>query len=254
MGNEAWKKFFEIHAKVYDDNCFTKDTIRECEFLSGLMPLPGHRRVIDIGCGTGRHSIRLTSMGYELTGVDLSEHMLSIARKKARDAGADIDFRIADAATPFPQEMGMLNKFDAAICLCEGSLGLIGAGTDPYSQARAIFTNVAGLLRSGGIFVCTALSAMRHIRHYNNADFEAGRFDPVDMIEWHSLSEVLDDVDEEAGKLMIGEKSFTGSELRLLLKESGLSCLNIWGGTAGNWGKRLPDPDEYELMAVARKE
>ncbi|HOA15083.1 MAG TPA: methyltransferase domain-containing protein [Bacillota bacterium] len=254
MGNEAWKKFFEMHAAVYDDNCFTKDTARECEFLSALMTLPEHRRIIDIGCGTGRHSIRLASMGYEVTGVDLSEQMLSMARKKAEEAGAVIDFRIADAAAPFPKEMGLVGKFDAAICLCEGSLGLIGAGVDPSSQARAIFTNVGDLLRKGGIFVCTVLSAMRPIRSLNKADFESGRFDPVDMVEWHCLSEVLEGLDEETGKLMIGEKSFTGSELKLLLKESGLSCLEIWGGTAGDWGKRLPDPDEYELMAVARKE
>jgi hypothetical protein len=42
-------------------------------------------------------------------------------------------------------------------------------------------------------------------------------------------------------------------ELVLLFRLAGMTVLNMWGGTAGNWGRRPLDLDEIEIMAVARK-
>jgi hypothetical protein len=49
------------------------------------------------------------------------------------------------------------------------------------------------------------------------------------------------------------ERGFVGTELRLLFRLAGLSVVNMWGGTAGNWGRRTRDLDEYEIMIVATK-
>jgi len=43
------------------------------------------------------------------------------------------------------------------------------------------------------------------------------------------------------------------TELLLLFRLAGISVLNMWGGTAGNWGRRNLDLDEIEIMTVARK-
>jgi hypothetical protein len=43
------------------------------------------------------------------------------------------------------------------------------------------------------------------------------------------------------------------AELVLLFRLAGMSVLNIWGGTAGNWGRRTLDLDEIEIMIVACK-
>lgn len=42
-------------------------------------------------------------------------------------------------------------------------------------------------------------------------------------------------------------------ELLMLFRLACMSALNIWGGTAGNWGRRSLDLDEIEIMVVARK-
>lgn len=49
------------------------------------------------------------------------------------------------------------------------------------------------------------------------------------------------------------EHVYAGPELAMLLKWAGFRVENIWGGTAGNWGKRPIDLDEIKMMAFARK-
>ena len=51
----------------------------------------------------------------------------------------------------------------------------------------------------------------------------------------------------------VRERAFLPTELMLLFRIADMSVLNIWGGTAGNWGRRPLDLDEIEIMIVARK-
>jgi hypothetical protein len=95
---------------------------------------------------------------------------------------------------------------------------------------------------------------LKLIRQYSAADITSGRFDPANIVEWHSLSEVDPEISPDLAAELVGEKAFTGSEIALMFKECGLTLEHIWGGTAGNWGRHPIDPDEYELMAVAVKQ
>jgi ubiquinone/menaquinone biosynthesis C-methylase UbiE len=80
--------------------------------LDALMPAPG-RRLLDVGTGTGRAAIALARAGAQVVGVDASEQMLTVARERAAQAGADVAFQPADAHTlPFPDR-----SFDGAVSL-----------------------------------------------------------------------------------------------------------------------------------------
>ncbi|UCD09486.1 MAG: methyltransferase domain-containing protein, partial [Dehalococcoidales bacterium] len=67
----SWKEYFDSHAPRYMQNPFTYSTLREIDFLVEELALPKGSRILDIGCGTGRHSIELAKRGYIMTGVDI---------------------------------------------------------------------------------------------------------------------------------------------------------------------------------------
>jgi ubiquinone/menaquinone biosynthesis C-methylase UbiE len=67
--------------------------------LAGPAPLT----VLDVGCGTGFLALRMAELGHTAVGIDLSEEMLAIARRKAEGAGLSATFRLGDAEAP-PQD------------------------------------------------------------------------------------------------------------------------------------------------------
>jgi len=147
MGNplkekSTWEEFFDAHAPVYENNIFTKNTLPEVDFLIEELALPPAGSILDVWCGTGRHSIELARRGYSVTGLDLSREMLSRAAASAEAAGVRVDFVRSDAA-----RFSLPERYDGAICLCEGAFGLLGAKDDPIGQPLSILSNISRSLK-----------------------------------------------------------------------------------------------------------
>jgi 2-polyprenyl-3-methyl-5-hydroxy-6-metoxy-1,4-benzoquinol methylase len=106
--------------------------------LSCLPAAPA--RVADLGCGSGSLSVLLAEEGYDVSGLDLSDEMLTVARAKAEGAGVDVVFTQGDAASP-DLEPG---TFDAVLCR-----HVLWALPDP----SAALARWVGLLRPGGRLV-----------------------------------------------------------------------------------------------------
>ena len=237
----SWETFFDAHAPVYQDNEFTRNTIREVDFLLEELSVPPGASILDVGCGTGRHSVELARRGYAVTGLDLSSEMLARAAGAAAAAGVHVEWIRADAARfSFPE------PFDGAVCLCEGAFGLLGQTDDPVDQPLAILRNIARSLKPGARAVLTVLNAAAMLRRYTNEDVRAGRFDPFSLVESSELAPR-----EGLPPVAVRERGFVGTELALLLRLAGMRALRMWGGTAGNWGRRPLDLDEIEIMIVA---
>ncbi len=238
-----WRAFFDAHAPHYMDNCFTKNTVAEVEFLVETLALRPGMRVLDVGCGTGRHSVALAILGCDVTGIDLSEGMLSEARKSAVEAGVTVSWLQADAA-----DFSLAQSFDAAICLCEGAFGLLGTREEAITQPRAILRNISRALKPGAGFVLTALNALRMIREHQPEAVASGAFDPLTLTECSELAPT-----EGTPALPTCERGFVPTEIRMLCEDAGFRVEHVWGGTAGNWGRRPVDLDEIELMVLAHK-
>ncbi len=84
-----YEELFENYGLKYDEEVFTQGTMGECDFIEKEAGYNKGIKILDIGCGTGRHAIELTRRGYNVTGVDLSESQLFRARQKARAAKLD---------------------------------------------------------------------------------------------------------------------------------------------------------------------
>lgn len=241
----GWESFFDVHAPQYDENVFVKNTAAEADFVLdvfGELGLEAGASILDVGCGTGRHSIALAKRGYRMTGIDLSNGMLSIAAAAAVAADVSVVWIQADA-TRFEVD----TPLDAAICLCEGAFGLLGEGDDSLEHPAAILRNVRASVHPGAPVLFTVLNGYARIRNATPEDVESGRFDPRTMVE-----AVAFPPRDGHPPIPARERSFLPTELTLLFGAAGFEVLHIWGGTAGNWGRRPIDLDEIELMVVAR--
>ncbi len=241
--HSPWQQFHDREAPNYDQLCFTQNTAREIEFMLDILNLSPGATILDVGCGTGRHSVEFARKGFSVTGIDLSSGMLTQARNKAQAAEVEIEWIQADAAT-----FSLDRQFDSVICICEGSFGLLGGADDAIEQPLAILRNVNHCLKPGGKTLFTMLSAFKMIREHTPEDVAQGRFDPLTVT---SLTEYSPE--EGLPSIRLRERAFTPTEINLLFRLAGLFVQNIWGGTAGNWGRRTIELDEFEIMVVAQK-
>ena len=101
-------------AEYYDVMHQHRNYSQECQFADSLIQRyrQGTKHVLDIGCGTGEHAIKMAQLGYEVTGIDLSQDMLNIAKEKAQKAGLSIEFKCVDV-----NELNAFDEFQAVYCL-----------------------------------------------------------------------------------------------------------------------------------------
>jgi len=104
------------------------------------------RTLYDIACGTGNLSIPLARLGYRVTGLDLSEEMLTLARRKAVEAGQEIEFICHDIRRPFPLLGTPGASVDAITCFYHGLNFLNSA-----EGVRAAFQVSFAALSPGGL-------------------------------------------------------------------------------------------------------
>lgn len=240
-----WEEFFDGHAPEYMENEFTKNTLAEVDFIIEELNLRKGCRILDVGCGTGRHAVELARRGYRITGIDISSGMLAEAKEAAEKAGVEVEWIQADAVAFKANKL-----FDAAVCLCEGAFGLLGLDDDPLEHELAILRNMNRALKPSAMAIFTVVNGLALVRRYKEQDVENGRFDPTTMTETYSV-----DCETESGKksMVVRERGFVPTELLMMFHQTGFEVKNIWGGTAGKWGHRKVELDEMEIMIIAQK-
>jgi len=215
---------------------FTKGTAQEVGFLIDVLGLPPGARILDVGCGPGRHSIALAEAGYAVTGIDVSRRFLDIAAEDARSRGVQLALFEVDA-----REMPFDDEFDAVISICQGGFGLMG------KDDSLILKRMQEATKPGGRVVLTAFSAFYEAR----ADRPEATFD-VDAGVVHETMTVKDEYGSEH-PFDAWTSVFTPRELRLLAIGCGLVPEHVWSVSPGDFGRHPPDVDRYEFMLVARR-
>ena len=221
---------------------FTKGTDQEVGFLVDCLGLAPGARILDVGCGPGRHAHALGRWGFEVVGVDISERFVALARQATPD-GVAVTFEQADArALEFDAE------FDAVISLCQGAFGLSGgAGVESLDPDRAVLDGIARALRPDGRLALSAFSAYFQVRFLGEADsFDAER----GVNHEHTAVRNEDGVEVPAD---LWTTCFTPRELRLMAEAAGLRADHVWSVTPGEYAARPPDIDHPEFLLLATK-
>jgi SAM-dependent methyltransferase len=217
---------------------FTKGTEQEVGFLVDALELDPGARVLDVGCGPGRHALALARRGIEVVGVDLSEDFIALARDAAAaDDGLPVRFEVGDV-----RDLAFDDEFDAVICLCQGGFGLLGGRDEPRAFAR-----IAAALRPGGGLALTAFSAAFAVRFLEDGE----SFDPATGV-LHERSTVRNE-DGAEQVFDLWTTCFTSRELDLLARHADLDVVGVHGVTPGRYRTAPPTLDDPELLLLARR-
>jgi len=255
MNKKQWyESLFENYAQKYDNESFIKGTTGECDFLETELRSDRSLKLLDVGCGTGRHTIELTKRGYDVTGIDFSESQLKRAKEKAINNGLRIDFLQLDA-----RKLPFNNEFDAAIMLCEGGFPLME--TDEMNFE--ILKSVTKSLKENGKFIFTTLNGLFPIYHSvekfcasatenGNATYHSNTFDLMTFRD-HNITEVEDD-SGNTKILECNERYYIPSEITWLLKSLGYKQINISAAKLGAFsGSDKLTSEDFEMLVVAEK-
>ncbi len=135
-----YEAFFGLdYLKLY----IHRDTPAEVDAIERLLHLRKGARILDVGCGAGRHAVELAKRGYAVTGVDLSGPLLEEARKAARRANTKATFVREDM-----RRLRRASTFDAAISMFT-TFGYF----DNTEDDRKVLSGIARALKPRGKFL-----------------------------------------------------------------------------------------------------
>ena len=216
---------------------FTKGTAQEVAFLAEVLGLGPGARVLDVGCGPGRHASALAGRGCEVVGIDLSWTFVQLA---AASGGA---FVHADARR-LPVAPG---SFDVALSLCQGGFGLLGGPGSEVDEDVRVLREMVDAVRPGGRVVVSAFSAYFQVRHLD----DASSFDAARGVQ-HEHTEVRDPAGETA-PAELWTTCFTPRELRLMVDAAGARVDALWSVEPGRYAQTPPGVDLAEFLVIGTK-
>ncbi len=247
-----YESLFENYAEKYDKENFVQGTIGECDFIEKEINFNKSLKILDVGCGTGRHSIELSKRGYDLLGIDLSDSQLRKAKEKADKLNLNVQFIKHDA-----RNLPFKNEFDLAIMICEGAFPLME--TDEMNFE--ILKGVKNALKSPGKFIFTTLSGLfpvfNSIEEFGksshadgNAEYLNNTFDLMSFRDYND-TKVVDDEGKEK-TLKCNERYYIPPEINWLLKSLGFKKVEIFAAKLGAFSRDdILTVNDFEMLVIA---
>ncbi|EPR74539.1 putative methyltransferase [Winogradskyella psychrotolerans RS-3] len=187
--------------------------------LTNYLNIPEHGKILDLACGKGRHSVYLNSLGYNVTGADLSEQSIAYAEQFENET---LNFKVHDMSKPYP------DTFDAVFNLFTS----FGYFEDERCNLETIKSIQAELNEFGfGVI------------DFMNTNYVIGNLIPEDIktvegIDFHQkrsvkggyiIKDISFDADGEHFEFQERVKAFTLKDFETLFEKAGVHLLDVFG-------------------------
>jgi SAM-dependent methyltransferase len=226
-------------------------TEAEVDRALAMLGASGSGRVLDLACGTGRHSLELASRGYTVVGVDISPDLLEIAENDATAGSLDASFVKADL-----RELDFHDEFDLVLSLNDGAVGYF----ETEEENRRTFEVIAEALRSGGGHLMQLPNVLYAENHLPQKTWIEGS-SMIELIDhrWDAATRYLEgtttpihfgEVFEGVSPIPFRQRLYSVEELQEIYESVGMSLANVFRGS----GKPRPPKDtQFEVFVAGRK-
>ena len=223
-------------ARFYDGLTADAEYEKRADYCCSLLRAHGIDGgiLLDLGCGTGSMSILMAERGYSVIGVDISADMLSEAREKAGNAGADILF--------LNQDMTELDLY-GTISACISVLDCVNHLDSPEDVAKT-FEKVSLFTERGGLFIFDVNTVYKHRNVLSDNAFVFENDDVYcvwqnELCDDDSVDVSLDFFEKSGDGYtryceFFTERAYPLAEIEKTLSESGFDVLGIYDDLSGN--------------------
>jgi SAM-dependent methyltransferase len=231
---------------------WTERTGAEIDRALTMLRPQGGERILDLACGTGRHSLELVRRGFSVVGVEIGAELVEIARRDAAEQSLEAEFVEGDL-----RELAFDGEFDIVLNLNDGAVGYF----ETEEENHRTFEVISRALKPGGqnlIQVPNVLYARAHLpqrswipsatmvelveHRWNKKDhYLEGAMIPV------RFGEVLEDLDK---RIEFRQRLYAVDELREIYDSVGMTLERVFHG---NGRPKEPTDSQFEIFAAAKK-
>lgn len=247
MSGKNWHtSLFDELGKYWAEIADARETGKETEFIDKVIETKG--LLLDLCCGTGRHSLLLAQKRWNIIGFDISPNLLRIAKERMKSGKHAFPLVRGDIQNlPFHEE-----AFTAAISMFT-SLGYLISETEDIKS----LTEVARTLKRNGHLLIDIANREHLLQVFQKKDW--GEFPGFYMLEkrtldskaskLHSRWTILDKNDGKTRTFNHNLRLYTLPQLRSMLQKARLEIRR----TYGDYDQQLFQQDSPRLIILARK-
>ena len=235
MPKRPWYEtyFDERYLRQYTPWLTSELSERQVDLIIDRLELEPGAKILDLACGQGRHAIRLAQLGYDVTGLDLSEVLLERAKVDAETAEVNVRWVRADM-----REIPFGAEFDAVINIFT-AFGYL----EDDAQDLDVLRSVARCLVPGGALLLETIHRDSLLGRFNPNMFEHNPEERRYILHKNRLDLVRSVMEDRVVVIEDGQvleerftsvRLYTIPELTRMLEEAGLEFETAWGGLSGD--------------------
>lgn len=244
--DEGYTSVFDVddYLYFYGDMLTEEVTDRQVAALVEILTLDRPMRILDLGCGHGRHANRLAALGHHVTGLDRSTGFLELARRDAAARGVSVEYHLGDM-----RQLNFDQTFDRVVMI----LTVFGYFGD--EENLQVLRNIAQVLKPGGRLLIDIqnrdvfLVGLRHdivTEKEGNLMIDRHTFDMATGRLYNRRIVIRDGVRRDKPFFI---RMYNATEVRDLLRLAGMELEQIYGG----WDSQPLSMESRRMVIIARK-